>query len=65
MVGIETVRAVRAITRKPLVAIGGITLENAPAVIEAGADAVAVVRDLLAGPDIEARARELLEALRP
>ena len=33
----------------PLVAIGGITLETAPAVIEAGAAAVAVIADLIAG----------------
>jgi len=63
VVGLETVRAVRAAVRKPLVAIGGITLENAAAVIEAGADAVAVIRDLLVAPDVEARARQFLERL--
>jgi len=62
-VGLETVRAARAAVRKPLVAIGGITLENAAAVIEAGADAVAVIRDLLLAPDLEARARQFLERL--
>jgi thiamine-phosphate pyrophosphorylase len=34
------------LTRKPLVAIGGITRENARSVIEAGADSVAVISDL-------------------
>jgi thiamine-phosphate pyrophosphorylase len=63
VVGLETVRAVRAAVRKPLVAIGGITLENAASVIEAGADAVAVIRDLLVAPDVEARARQFLERL--
>ena len=63
VVGLETVWAVRAAVRKPLVAIGGITLENAAAVIEAGADAVAVIRDLLVAPDVEARARQFLERL--
>lgn len=40
----------------PTCAIGGITLENAPAVIAAGADLLAVITDLFAAPDIAARA---------
>lgn len=63
VVGIEAVRAVRAWTRKPLVAIGGITLETAPQVIAAGADAVAVIADLVGAPDITARARQYVEVL--
>lgn len=50
VVGLEGVRRVRALTRKPLVAIGGITRQNAPSVIEAGADSVAVISDLLRDP---------------
>jgi thiamine-phosphate pyrophosphorylase len=50
VVGVEGVRRVRALTRKPLVAIGGITRANARAVIEAGADAVAVISDLSREP---------------
>ena len=50
VVGREGVRAARAITRKPLVAIGGITRANARSVIEAGADSVAVISDLLRDP---------------
>ncbi len=46
VVGLEGVRRARALTRKPLVAIGGITPENAPAVMEAGADSVAVIGGL-------------------
>jgi thiamine-phosphate pyrophosphorylase len=42
----------------PLCAIGGITLANAPQVIAAGADMVAVISDLFDAPDITARARE-------
>ena len=41
----------------PLVAIGGISLENAPALLKAGADALAVISDLFDAPDIAARAR--------
>jgi len=49
-VGLEGVRRARAVTRKPLVAIGGITRANAASVIEAGADSVAVISDLLREP---------------
>jgi len=50
VVGLEGVRRARQLTRKPLVAIGGITRGNAASVIEAGADAVAVISDLLREP---------------
>ena len=50
LVGLEGVRVARAATKKPLVAIGGITRHNAKAVIEAGADSVAVISDLLSSP---------------
>jgi thiamine-phosphate pyrophosphorylase len=62
-VGLEGVRAARSATAKPLVAIGGITVANARAVIEAGADAVAVIGDLLQHPDVAARGREFLQIL--
>ena len=42
----------------PKVAIGGITLENAPAALAAGADALAVITDLFGAPDVAARARQ-------
>jgi thiamine-phosphate pyrophosphorylase len=60
VVGPEGVRAARRATSKPLVAIGGITLENARAVIEAGADSVAVIRGLVGAPHVRRRAEELL-----
>jgi thiamine-phosphate pyrophosphorylase len=50
IVGLEGVRRARELTCKPLVAIGGITRANARAVIEAGADSVAVISDLLRDP---------------
>jgi len=50
VVGLEGVRRARALTRKPLVGIGGITRANCWEVIEAGADAVAVISDLLEEP---------------
>jgi thiamine-phosphate pyrophosphorylase len=48
--GIEELRRLRGLTDKPLVAIGGITLENAPEVFRAGADSVAVIAGLLPAP---------------
>lgn len=62
VVGLEGVRQARAATRKPLVAIGGITRANCRAVVEAGADAVAVVSDLRVKP--RAAVEEFLKILR-
>jgi thiamine-phosphate pyrophosphorylase len=42
----------------PVVAIGGITIENAPGLVDAGADAVAVISALFDAPSVESRARE-------
>jgi thiamine-phosphate pyrophosphorylase len=50
VIGLDGVRAARALTRKPLVAIGGITRTNARSVLDAGADSVAVISDLLDAP---------------
>jgi thiamine-phosphate pyrophosphorylase len=50
VIGIEGLRQARQATRKPLVAIGGITRENCRQVKEAGADSVAVISDLLESP---------------
>ncbi|MGH9685245.1 MAG: thiamine phosphate synthase [Candidatus Acidiferrales bacterium] len=60
VVGVELVRAARALTQKPLVAIGGITVESAEQIFRAGADSVAVVRDLSGASDPGQRAREYL-----
>jgi thiamine-phosphate pyrophosphorylase len=66
VVGLEGVKAARALTRLPLVAIGGITAENGRAVIEAGADAIAVISNLLPRGecDMEQRVRDFLAFLR-
>jgi thiamine-phosphate pyrophosphorylase len=65
VVGIEFIRRVRLLTDKPIVAIGGITLDRAAEVIEAGADSVAVVSDVLLAPDPGQRARQYIELLGP
>jgi thiamine-phosphate pyrophosphorylase len=49
-VGLDALREVRALTERPLVAIGGITLENAPLCWSAGADSVAVIAAMLPNP---------------
>jgi thiamine-phosphate pyrophosphorylase len=50
IVGLAGVRRARELTRKPLVAIGGITRQNCASVIEAGADSIAVISDLVRDP---------------
>jgi thiamine-phosphate pyrophosphorylase len=68
-VGLHLVREARRAVgeggeaRVPVVAIGGITLERAAAVLAAGAASVAVISDLLATGDPESRVREYLERL--
>jgi thiamine-phosphate pyrophosphorylase len=60
VVGLELLREARKLTRKPLVAIGGITLESAPDVYAAGADSVAVIRDLASAGDPAKQVRKFL-----
>ena len=63
VVGLETVSEVKRRISKPLVAIGGITFQTAASVIEAGADSVAVISDLLSAGDIVERTRRFLDSL--
>lgn len=68
VVGLEMLRRVRALTAKPIVAIGGIALDRAAEVMEAGADSVAVISGILKASDPAAQAREYiqrLEAVKP
>jgi thiamine-phosphate pyrophosphorylase len=58
---LDLLRAARQLTRKPLVAIGGVTVESAAEVFAAGADSVAVIKDLArAGNGLRERVREYL-----
>jgi thiamine-phosphate pyrophosphorylase len=68
VVGTEFIRRVRPLTDRPMVAIGGITLDRAAEVLHAGADSVAVISDILRAPDPAGRARQyidLLETVKP
>ena len=62
VIGLGGVRRARELTRKPLVAIGGITRANCRSVVEAGADSVAVISDLVREP--RKSAEEFLRILR-
>jgi len=53
----------RSLTNKPIVAIGGITLERAAEVVQVGADSIAVISDILQAPDPGQRARQYIELL--
>jgi thiamine-phosphate pyrophosphorylase len=61
--GLAGLRRLRRLTRRDLVAIGGINPENAGAVIEAGADGIAVVSAICAAADPERAARDLRKAV--
>ena len=58
--GLERLHAVRQAVKLPIVAIGGITEATMPAVIKAGADAAAIITDVVRAPDVRAKARSLL-----
>ncbi|HSC29867.1 MAG TPA: thiamine phosphate synthase [Vicinamibacterales bacterium] len=64
-VGLDLVRYAARVSRRPVVAIGGITLERATLTLAAGAASVAVISDLLATGDASARVRDYLRALDP
>jgi thiamine-phosphate pyrophosphorylase len=65
VVGLEGVRRARALTTRPLVAIGGITRQNARSVIDAGANCIAVISGLfVAGEPVEKVAGDFLHRLR-
>ncbi len=63
-VGLDLIRRARRATQKPIVAIGGITLETARSVWEAGADCVAVARDIVCAEQPGARAEAYLKLAR-
>jgi thiamine-phosphate pyrophosphorylase len=62
VVGLDGLRAARSLTKKPLVAIGGITRAKVSSVMQAGADSVATISDLVMAP--RASAEEFLHAIR-
>jgi len=63
VVGLERVRQIRQAISRPLVALGGITKDNAPEVIAAGADSVAVISAVLGAESPEEAARQIVDSL--
>ncbi len=63
--GLERIGEWKALAKRPLVAIGGITLQRAPLVFAAGADSIAVVSDVVFHSDPEQRARDWLACASP
>jgi len=61
VLGVEGFAEICRVVHKPVVAIGGIRLENVREVLQAGAQSVAVIRDLLSSTDIKARALEWMQ----
>lgn len=58
--GVESLREIRRLTRLPIVAIGGITAATMLQALGAGADAVAMIGEIVRAPDIEHKVRTLL-----
>jgi len=63
VIGLDGLREICRLSTLPVVAIGGIRIEDVPKVIAAGARSVAVVSDLIGRGDVERRTREYLDLL--
>jgi thiamine-phosphate pyrophosphorylase len=62
IVRLDELREIRRHIKKPLVAIGGITSQNAAQLFDIGVDSVAVIRDLLCGTNVRVKINEFLKA---
>lgn len=63
--GLDHLREMRVLVRLPIVAIGGITTERAASALAAGADAVAMISDLVLASDVAAKVKEILARIQP
>jgi len=63
-VGLDKLRAIRDAVKIPIVAIGGITEAHVAETLAAGADAVAIITDVVNAPDIAAKVRSVLALAR-
>src|SRR5437867_6785916 len=63
VVGLQTLARICKTVRKPVVAIGGITIENAVEVLHAGASSIAVIRDVLDSPDVHSQVQRWIQLL--
>lgn len=62
--GLDQLREIRALVRLPIVAIGGVTADRAAATLAAGADAVAMISDVVLARDVTGKVREVLEKVK-
>ncbi len=62
--GLDELRAIRAAVKIPIVAIGGITEARVAETLAAGADAVAIITDVVKAPDLGAKVRSILALAR-
>jgi thiamine-phosphate diphosphorylase len=62
--GLNSLREMRAAVKIPIVAIGGITEARVPEVLDAGADAAAIITDVVKAPDVGAKVRAILALAR-
>jgi thiamine-phosphate pyrophosphorylase len=62
--GLDQLREIRALVRLPVVAIGGVTTDRAAATLAAGADAVAMISDVVLASDVTGKVREVLEKVK-
>ena len=63
--GLDQLREIRKLVNVPIVAIGGVTAERAVSALDAGANAVAMISDLVLAPDVTAKVKETLQVLKP
>jgi thiamine-phosphate pyrophosphorylase len=61
--GLDQLREIRSRVRLPIVAIGGVTADRAPSALAAGANAVAMISDLVLAPDVTTKVKEVLARL--
>jgi thiamine-phosphate pyrophosphorylase len=61
--GLDQLREIRTLVRLPIVAIGGITAERAPSALASGANAVAMISDLVLATDVSAKVQEIISML--
>ena len=63
--GLDQLRQIRQLVSLPIIAIGGITTARAQPALEAGADAVAMISDIVLAPNIQHRVEAILQRLKP
>ncbi|MBI3303145.1 MAG: thiamine phosphate synthase [Deltaproteobacteria bacterium] len=61
--GLEQLRTIRSLVRLPIVAIGGITVERAPLALAAGANAVAMISDIMLAENVSAKVQQVLKKI--